>query len=44
VTGGTNHLPNINVNNAGVSGAAFGETANQTYARRVVQVGLRVIF
>jgi hypothetical protein len=44
VTGGTNHLPSINVNNAGVSGAAFGETANQTYARRVVQVGLRVIF
>jgi len=44
VTGGTSHLPNINVNNAGVSGAAFGETANQTYARRVVQVGLRVIF
>jgi outer membrane receptor protein involved in Fe transport len=44
VTGGTAHLPNINVNNAGVSGAAFGETANQTYARRVVQVGLRVIF
>lgn len=44
VTGGTNHLPNINVNNAGVSGAAFGEVANQTFARRVVQVGLRVIF
>jgi outer membrane receptor protein involved in Fe transport len=44
VTGGTNHLPNINVNNAGISGAAFGETLNQTYARRVVQVGLRVIF
>jgi outer membrane receptor protein involved in Fe transport len=44
VTSGTTHLPNINVNNAGISGAAFGETANQTYARRVVQVGLRVIF
>jgi len=44
VTGGTNHLPNINVNNAGVFGAAFAETASQTYARRVVQVGLRVIF
>lgn len=44
VTGGTTHLPNINVNNAGVSGNAFGEVANQTFARRVVQVGLRVIF
>ena len=44
VTGGTNHLPNISVNNAGVAGAAFGETANQTYARRVVQVGLRLSF
>jgi outer membrane receptor protein involved in Fe transport len=44
VTGGTSHLPSINVNNAGVSGNAFGEIANQTYARRVVQVGLRVIF
>jgi outer membrane receptor protein involved in Fe transport len=44
VTGGTTHLPNINVNNAGISGAAFGETGDQTYARRVVQVGLRVIF
>jgi hypothetical protein len=44
VTGGTTHLPNINVNNAGIFGAAFGETASQTYSRRVVQVGLRVIF
>jgi hypothetical protein len=44
VTGGTNHLPSINVNNAGVAGTAFGETGDQTYARRVVQVGLRVIF
>jgi outer membrane receptor protein involved in Fe transport len=44
VTPGTNHLPSINVNNAGVPGAAFGETGDQTYARRVVQVGLRVIF
>ncbi len=44
VTGGTNHLPSINVNNAGLPGGAFGETADQTYARRVVQVGLRVIF
>ena len=44
VTVGTNHLPSINVNNAGVAGAAFGETGDQTYARRVVQVGLRVIF
>jgi hypothetical protein len=44
VTSGTNHLPSINVNNAGVSGAAFGERGDQTYARRVIQVGLRVIF
>jgi hypothetical protein len=44
VTGGTTHLPSINVNNAGVPGAAFGETNDQTYARRVVQVGMRVIF
>lgn len=44
VTGGTSHLPSINVNNAGVQGASFGEFANQTFARRVVQVGLRVIF
>jgi hypothetical protein len=44
LTPGTNHLPSINVNNAGVSGNAFGETANQRYARRVVQVGLRIIF
>ncbi|HEV7680633.1 MAG TPA: carboxypeptidase regulatory-like domain-containing protein [Pyrinomonadaceae bacterium] len=44
VTPGTTHLPSINVNNAGVAGNAFGETANQTFARRVVQVGLRVIF
>jgi hypothetical protein len=44
VTGGTTHLPSINVNAAGVPGAAFAETGDQTYARRVVQVGLRVIF
>jgi hypothetical protein len=44
VTGGTTHLPSINVNNAGLPGAAFGEFGDQTYARRVVQVGLRVIF
>ena len=44
VTGGTSHLPNINVNNAGVPFASFAEVANQTFARRVVQVGLRVIF
>lgn len=44
LTGGTSHLPSINVNNAGVSGAAFGETANQTYARRVIQVGARISF
>ena len=44
VTGGTSHLPSINVNNAGLPGAAFGETGDQTYARRVIQVGMRVIF
>jgi hypothetical protein len=44
LTPGTNHLPNINVNNAGTPNASFGEVLNQTYARRVVQVGLRVIF
>ncbi|MDT5123961.1 MAG: hypothetical protein QOC96_3443 [Acidobacteriota bacterium] len=44
VTGGTTALPTINVNSAGVPGAAFGETANQTFARRVIQVGLRIIF
>ena len=44
LTGGTSHLPAISVNAAGVPGAAFGETGDQTYARRVVQVGLRVIF
>jgi hypothetical protein len=44
VTGGTNHLPNINVNNAGQSGARFGDTTDQTFARRVVQVGLRIAF
>ena len=44
VTSGTNYLPVINVNAAGTPGAAFGETGDQTYARRVIQVGLRVIF
>jgi hypothetical protein len=44
VTAGTTHLPSINVNNAGLPGGAFSETGDQTYARRVVQVGLRLIF
>jgi hypothetical protein len=44
LTPGTNHLPNISVNNAGVSGARFGEPTDRTFARRVVQVGLRIIF
>jgi outer membrane receptor protein involved in Fe transport len=44
VTPGTNHLPVINVNSAGTPGGAFAETTDQTFARRVVQVGLRVIF
>jgi len=44
VTPGTNHLPIINVNSAGVAGGAFAETGDQILARRVVQVGIRVIF
>lgn len=44
ITPGTNHLPNINVNNAGVAGARFGNTTDQTFARRAVQVGLRIVF
>jgi len=44
LTPGTTHLPNINVNNAGQAGARFGDTTDQTFARRVVQVGLRVVF
>jgi hypothetical protein len=38
------YLPTININSAGVSGAAFGEEDDISYARRVVQVGLRIIF
>jgi hypothetical protein len=44
LTPGTTHLPNINVNNAGQPGTRFGDTTDQTFARRVVQVGLRVVF
>jgi len=43
-TTGGGYLPGINVNNAGNPGAAFGENDDITYARRVVQVGLRIIF
>jgi len=38
------YLPNISVNAAGNPGAAFGENDDISYARRVVQVGLRIIF
>ncbi len=41
---GGGYLPGINVNNAGVPNAAFGENQDITFARRVVQVGIRVIF
>ena len=38
------YLPNININSAGTPGSAFGENDDISYARRVVQVGLRIIF
>jgi outer membrane receptor protein involved in Fe transport len=43
-TVGGGYLPAINVSDAGVSNAAFGEEGDITYARRVVQVGLRIAF
>jgi outer membrane receptor protein involved in Fe transport len=43
-TTGGGYLPVIGVNSAGIPGAAFGENQDITFARRVVQVGLRVIF
>lgn len=38
------YLPSININAAGTPGAAFGEDEDIALARRVVQVGLRIIF
>jgi outer membrane receptor protein involved in Fe transport len=38
------YLPNININGAGTPGGAFGEDEDIALARRVVQVGLRIIF
>jgi hypothetical protein len=42
VTG--NYIPNITLENAGVPGSGFAEFKDITYARRVVQFGLRLIF
>jgi outer membrane receptor protein involved in Fe transport len=46
VSTSTGYIPGININNAGVAGTdtAFGSNQDINYARRVVQVGLRVIF
>lgn len=41
---GGGYLPAILVTDAGVSSAAFGENQDITFARRVVQVGLRIVF
>jgi len=41
---GGGYLPAILVSDAGVPSASFGENQDITYARRVVQVGLRIIF
>ncbi len=38
------YLPNINVNTAGTPTAGFGENEDIALARRVIQVGLRIIF
>jgi hypothetical protein len=43
-TGSGGFLPNINVSNAGVAGSAFANPGDITYARRVIQVGLRIAF
>jgi outer membrane receptor protein involved in Fe transport len=43
-TVGGGYLPTILVSSAGVNGGAFGENDDITYARRVVQVGLRIVF
>ncbi|PYS93476.1 MAG: hypothetical protein DMF64_04535 [Acidobacteria bacterium] len=41
---GGGYLPDILVSDAGVQSSAFGENQDITYARRVVQVGIRIIF
>jgi hypothetical protein len=38
------YLPNINVNTAGTASAGFGENDDISLARRVIQVGLRIMF
>jgi len=43
-TVGGGYLPTIDINQAGVSTAAFGEFGDITYARRVIQVALRISF
>jgi outer membrane receptor protein involved in Fe transport len=37
-------VPSINIQTAGVAGSEFAENTNITFARRVVQFGLRIIF
>ena len=37
-------LPSITLNNAGVNNGSFGDNKDIRYARRVVQLGLRIIF
>jgi outer membrane receptor protein involved in Fe transport len=41
---GGGYLPDILVSDAGVQSSSFGENGDITYARRVVQVALRIIF
>jgi outer membrane receptor protein involved in Fe transport len=41
---GGGYLPTIDINQAGVPSAAFGENQDITFARRVIQVGLRFVF
>ncbi|HEX8117786.1 MAG TPA: hypothetical protein VF521_10990, partial [Pyrinomonadaceae bacterium] len=38
------YLPVTDIGNAGIAGNAFGENQDIQYARRVVQVGLRIVF
>lgn len=43
-TGSGGYLPSINVNNAGTPSVAFGENQDIEFARRTVQVGIRIVF
>jgi len=43
-TNGGNGLPIILLTSAGSAGSAFGENQDITYANRIVQVGLRIVF